>query len=190
MEKEKSRIIEEIGEKVKNCKKCPLWKTRTNPVIGAGNLDAELMFVGEAPGHNEDLLGRPFVGAAGKVLDELLGNIGLSRKDIYITNILKCRPPHNQDPNPDEIRACTPYLDKQIETIAPKTICTLGNFATKYVLTKFGFKSGSIGNVHGKVFHVKNLLIQTRIVPTYHPASVLYNPSVMDLLRKDFGNLR
>jgi len=144
-----------MNEEIKNCKRCNLWKTRNNIVIGEGSLNADIMFIGEAPGYYEDKQGRPFVGKAGKILDELLNSVELKREEIYITNILKCRPPGNRDPLPEEIKACTPYLDRQIEIIKPKKICTLGNFATNYIFSSFGLKPESIGKIHGKVFKAR-----------------------------------
>jgi len=179
-----------IGEEVRNCKKCGLWKTRKNPVVGEGSLHPKVMFVGEAPGLNEDIEGRPFVGRAGKILDELLESIGLERSEIYITNVLKCRPPGNRDPQPEEIRKCTPYLDRQISLLKPKIIVTLGNFATSYVLEKFGLKPENIGRVHGEVFEIRNLFLRTKAIPMYHPASALRNPSLIDTLSSDFWVLK
>ena len=135
-----------LYKEVAACERCPLAATRTRVVFGAGNADADLMFVGEAPGQQEDLQGLPFVGRAGKLLDELLAGVGLSRDEVFITNVLKSRPPGNRDPQPDEIEACRPYLDRQIELIEPSVICTLGNFATK-LLTR---SSRGITGVRGR----------------------------------------
>ena len=132
---EKDKKLEELKKEVILCQRCPLYKTRHLPVVGEGNHDAEVMFIGEAPGFNEDRTGHPFWGAAGKIFDELLTNIGLRREDVYICNVLKCRPPNNRNPKIEEIKACTPFLDRQIEIIQPKVICTLGNFSTKYIRT-------------------------------------------------------
>jgi DNA polymerase len=187
--KDKEEKISELSKEVKSCKKCELWKTRKNPVVGSGNLNSKIMFIGEAPGFNEDLQGKPFVGKAGKVLDELLASIGLKRKDVYIGNVLKCRPPNNRDPKPEEIQACTPYLDRQISIIEPKILVTLGNFSTSYVLEKFGFKPESIGKIHGKVFDTRNILGQ-RILPSYHPAVATYNPNTKIILMEDFRVLK
>jgi len=129
LEENKAHLLKELYEKVKDCKNCPLHRTRTNLVFGEGSPEATLMFVGEAPGKEEDLQGRPFVGAAGKLLRETIKNLGISEKKIYIANILKCRPPQNRDPKPEEIARCIPYLKKQIEIIKPRIICTLGKFA-------------------------------------------------------------
>ena len=181
--------IKQIGQDVTNCRRCGLWKTRNNPVAGEGVVTAKVMFIGEAPGYNEDMQGKPFVGKAGKIFDELLYSVGLERKEIYIANILKCRPPKNRDPLGDEIKACTSYLDKQIMAIKPKVIVTLGNFASSYVLEKFGFQAEKIGKIHGKIFRIKNLLFDARIIPLYHPAAAVYNPNMKDVLMQDFKSI-
>lgn len=181
--------IKQIEQDVANCKRCSLWKTRKNPVAGEGPVTAKVMFIGEAPGYNEDVQGRPFVGKAGKIFDELLHSVELERKKVYVTNILKCRPPNNRDPLWSEIRTCTPYLDKQIMAIKPKVIGTLGNFASSYVLEKFGITPEKIGKIHGKTFHIKNLLLETWIIPLYHPAAVVYNPNMKGVLMEDFTSI-
>ena len=164
---------------------CPLAETRTNLVFGAGNADADLMFVGEAPGRNEDEQGLPFVGRAGQLLEQLLVEIGLSRKDVFITNTLKCRPPNNRDPLPGELEVCTPYLFRQIALIEPKVICTLGNFATK-LLT--GRPTG-ITRAHG-VPVVRELGGRwVRVFPTFHPAAALRTPQLVQTMREDFAKL-
>jgi DNA polymerase len=154
-------------------------------VFGNGNADADLMFVGEAPGAQEDLQGLPFVGRAGKLLDELLAGIGLARGDVFVANVLKSRPPGNRDPQPDEIEACKPYLFKQVELIEPKVICTLGNFATK-LLTR---SSRGITSVRGKpqVHELGGRWV--RLYPLYHPAAALRTPRVLEELRADFAGL-
>jgi uracil-DNA glycosylase family 4 len=167
------------------CERCPLAEGRTNVVFGAGDADAELMFVGEAPGHHEDLQGLPFVGRAGKLLDELLEGVGLKRGDVWVCNVLKCRPPGNRDPQPDEVDSCKPYLMRQIELIEPKVVCTLGNFATR-LLTR---SSRGITSVHGRP-QVHELGGQTvRVLPLYHPAAALRTPRVLEELRADFERL-
>jgi DNA polymerase len=164
---------------------CPLIASRTKLVFGAGNADADLMFVGEAPGANEDLQGLPFVGRAGKLLDELLAEVGLARSDVFITNVLNCRPPGNRDPLPEEIELCKPYLFRKIELIEPKVICTLGNFATK-LLT--GSPMG-ITKVHGRPQRrdLGGRLVQ--LFPLFHPAAALRTEAVKQLLREDFAKL-
>ena len=182
----KESEMKAIAERISGCKRCGLYKTRTNPVVGEGSLKAKIMFIGEGPGFNEDVQGRPFVGRAGKFLDELLGSAGLLRKDVYIANILKDRPPNNRNPQPEEINACTPHLDRQIALINPETICPMGNFAAAYIMEKFGHKAEPIGKIHGKVFKVSNLILNSRIIPLYHPASAIYNPNMRVLLMEDF----
>ncbi len=177
--------LEKIEKEIKGCKKCPLYKTRKNAVPGEGGFQRRIMFVGEAPGRREDELGRPFVGAAGKFLDELLASIGLSRKDVYITNIVKCRPPGNRDPTDEEIKLCSPYLDRQIAVMKPRIICPLGRFSAKYILEKFGFEMDKISRVQGRVFEGEFL-----ILPMYHPAAALYHQDLKNELYKSFEVLK
>jgi uracil-DNA glycosylase family 4 len=181
-----------IAARVEACQRCALWRTRTNPVVGEGSLSARLMFIGEAPGYYEDQQGRPFVGKAGNVLDELLASIGLHRSEVYIANVLKCRPPGNRDPSPAEIAACTPYLDAQLEFIQPVVIVTLGNFSLAYIFEKFGLhaKKDKISKIHGKVFTVSSIAGVTTIVPLYHPAVATYNPGMKQALLEDVQLLR
>jgi DNA polymerase len=167
-----------------------LCKTRKNVVVGDGSLNAQIMLIGEAPGRHEDLEGRPFVGRAGKILDELLCSIHVKRSDVYIANILKCRPPNNRNPYDLEIKACTSYLDNQITLLKPKIIGALGNFSTTYILEKFGISSDKIGNIHGKVFPASNLFFATNIIPLYHPAAATYNPNMKDILMEDFKTIK
>jgi len=161
-------------------------------VVGEGSLSARLIFIGEAPGYSEDQQGRPFVGKAGKVLDELLASIGLHRSEVYIANVLKCRPPGNRDPLPAEIEACTPYLDAQLDLIQPQVIATLGNFSLTYIFEKFGLhaKKDKISKIHGKVCTVSSITGVTMIVPLYHPAVATYNPGMKQILLEDFQLLR
>ena len=182
----KQDLMETIMAEVKACRKCELWRSRRNPVPGEGSLDAVVMFIGEAPGYWEDLKGRPFVGAAGQFLDELLAKIGLARRDVYITNVLKSRPPENRDPQPSEIEACTPYLDRQIRIIHPKIIVTLGRHSMSYILSKIGFEIRGITGVHGRVYDGKLLGLKVTIVPTFHPAAALYNLKYKDAIERDF----
>ncbi|ACS34316.1 Uracil-DNA glycosylase [Thermococcus gammatolerans EJ3] len=186
----KEELMRKLEEKIRNCRKCPLGQLRTNAVPGSGSYDAKVMFVGEAPGYWEDQKGLPFVGRAGKVLDELLEGIGLSRDDVYITNIVKCRPPENRDPTEEEIRACSPYLDMQIDIIRPKVIVPLGRHSMGYLLRKFGFEPEPISKIHGKVFRANTLFGRIIIMPMYHPAAALYKPPLREELRKDFEKLR
>lgn len=164
---------------------CPLKEVRTKLVFGAGNADADVMFVGEAPGANEDLQGLPFVGRAGQLLDQLLGEIGIRRSDVFITNVICCRPPGNRDPLPEEIEACKPYLYRKIELIEPKVICTLGNFATK-LLT--GSPTG-ITRVHGRPQQREVAGRVLQLYPLFHPAAALRTDSVKQLLREDIARL-
>jgi len=174
-----------IAKDIKACTRCELYKTRTNPVVGTGSLSARIVFVGEAPGYYEDMKGEPFVGKAGKVLDELLASIGLQRNDVYIANVLKCRPPKNRNPLPEEIQACTPYLDAQLALIQPEIIATLGNFSLAYVFDKFGLPKDKISKIHGKVFTVSTIAGVQKIVPLYHPAVATYNPNMKGTLLDD-----
>lgn len=173
-----SALREQIGD----CRRCPLSETRHTLVFGVGDPHARLMFIGEAPGRNEDMRGEPFVGAAGKLLDELLASIGFDRSRVYIANVLKCRPPGNRDPQPGEIATCTPYLAEQIRLIAPQVIVTLGNFATRYMLDT----DRGISQLHGRLFDVDG----RRVVPIYHPAAALYSPDKRQVLFEDFLRLR
>lgn len=175
---------------IKQCRKCDLWKTRKNAVPGGENRNAEVLFIGEAPGYWEDVKGKPFVGKAGKVLDELLEYISLSREEIYITNILKCRPPNNRNPLQNEINTCTPYLDKQIELINPRIIATLGSFATSYILEKYDLKKGKISDIHGNMYTISSLIGITKIVPLYHPAAATYNPNMKTTMKEDFKTIQ
>ncbi len=157
----------------------PLFKDCTNIVVGAGNESADIMFVGEAPGRNEDLTGVPFCGAAGKNLDKLLESVGLKREEIYIANILKCRPPMNRDPSNEEIRAHTPWLLKQIKEMKPKVVCSLGNYATKFFLAGGNIeekgKMPGITSVHGKVRDIEIGGLKIKLIPLFHPAAIIYN---------------
>ena len=181
-----------IKEEVLKCEECGLCKGRINPVVGEGNLKAKIMFIGEAPGANEDETGRPFCGKAGKILDELLSKAGISREDIYISNILKCRPPRNRNPNQEEIKSCGSYLDRQITFINPKVICCLGNFSTAYIMKKFNLENRvkGISQIHGQVFIYKSTSGTLRIIPLYHPAVVTYNAKMFNVLEKDFCMLK
>lgn len=180
--------LKKIKEEVINCKKCPLYKERILPVIGEGNHNAKIMFVGEAPGLNEAKTGHPFCGAAGKILDELFDGIDIKREEVYITNLLKDRPPNNRDPQKEEIVACAPYLERQIEIIGPEIICPLGRHSMKFLMEKFGLgnKINPISKIHGQVFEASNLFQKAKIIPFYHPAAVIYNPNLKKVFKKDF----
>jgi DNA polymerase len=175
----------ELYHEVRNCQRCPLHRTRTQVVFGSGNADADLMFVGEAPGFHEDQQGKPFVGAAGKLLDKLLAEIGMAREDVFIANVLKSRPPGNRDPELEEIEACKPFLARQIELIEPRVICTLGNFSTK-LLTR---RRDGITRVHGQPQDHVISGLPIRIYPIYHPAAGLRSTSMLETLRQDFRQL-
>lgn len=174
-----------IGDRVKNCTRCRLHLTRKNAVPGDGNENTEIMFVGEAPGKNEDEVGRPFVGRAGQFLDFALAEAGLDRKDVFITNVVKCRPPGNRDPTDEEIESCSPYLDEQIEAIKPGVICTLGKFATGYILSSYGFEMEPISRIHGRIYAVPVAMM--KIIPMYHPAATIYNPSLKGQFLEDMA---
>lgn len=186
--KEINNQLKKIKDEVLSCQKCSLYKTRIYPVIGQGNHQAKIIFCGEAPGASEDRTGWPFCGQAGKILDELLKTAGIKREEIYICNILKCRPPNNQDPQKEEIEACTPYLKRQIEIIKPKIICPLGNYATVYLLEKYDLKDKiqGISKIHGQIFKAKAAFGPIKIIPFYHPAVVVYNQNMKETLKKDF----
>ena len=179
-----------VAGEIRICEKCALSETRNNAVPGSGNPHARIMFVGEAPGRNEDMRGEPFVGRAGEILNGLLDSVGLGRDEIFITNIVKCRPPKNRNPSPAEIHTCSPFLDRQIAAIRPEIIATLGNFASGYVLQKFGFEARPIGELHGRVFEVNTLTMHLEIVPLYHPAAAIYDPSKTEILKRDFMLLK
>jgi DNA polymerase len=182
---ERRELLKDVYEEARGCQRCPLHQTRTTVVFGAGNADAELMFVGEAPGANEDRMGLPFVGQAGKLLDRLLGDIGLERRDVFVANTLKCRPPDNRDPHPQEIEACQDYLRRQVGLIEPTVICTLGNFSTKLLR---GDSTG-ISRLHGRE-EVRNIGTRAvRLYPLFHPAAALYTPSMLETLRADFQRI-
>ena len=181
-----------IRDEVVGCKKCSLYKTRILPVVGQGSHQAKVVFVGEAPGANEDKTGVPFCGNSGKILDELFESIGYKKEDAYICNILKCRPPGNRDPLPAEKAACVPYLIKQIEAIKPKMICPMGNHAAAFLLAEFGLADEitGISKIHGRIFEAEASFGPLKIVSLYHPAVVVYNANTKDDLKKDFQILK
>jgi uracil-DNA glycosylase family 4 len=174
-----------FGEEVAGCTRCRLAQGRTQVVFGVGNPDADLLFVGEAPGFHEDQQGIPFVGQAGQLLTKLLAGIGLARDDVYIANVLKCRPPGNRDPAPDEIEACERHLFRQIELIQPRVVATLGNFATKLL----SGKPTGITRVHGQEQEVTLGGSRVLLYPLYHPAAALYTPAMLRVLEEDFRRL-
>ena len=181
---EKKAKLGELSKKVQSCQKCDLAKTRTNTVFGSGSASAKLVFVGEAPGYHEDQQGVPFVGKAGNLLDQLLKRIALTRKDVFIANVLKCRPPDNRDPLLEEINQCRSYLEQQISIIGPLAVITLGNFATKLLTGK----QDGISRVHG-IKQECPIYEKAFIYPVYHPAAALYTPGNMRALEQDFDRL-
>lgn len=173
--------LDELRVQVESCRRCPLCDGRTQTVFGVGNPHARVMFIGEAPGKNEDLQGEPFVGAAGHYLNELLGCAGLRREDVFIANVLKCRPPGNRDPRSEEIQTCTPFLREQTRTIDPEVLVTLGKFSTQFVLkTQVG-----ITRLHGRVQRAGKFLV----FPIFHPAAALYDGAKREALENDFVTL-
>lgn len=173
--------LNEIALQVEGCTKCALSEGRTNTVFGVGNPNARVMVIGEAPGKNEDLQGEPFVGAAGKYLDELLGYANLKREEIFIANILKCRPPGNRNPNPDEIEICTPYLREQVRAINPELLVTLGNFSTRFILkTEVG-----ITKLRGTLQQAGRF----KVFPIFHPAAAIYDQNKKETMKQDFTKL-
>jgi uracil-DNA glycosylase len=182
---ERAGALQAYAAQTSACTRCRLAEGRTQVVFGVGNPDAELMFVGEAPGFHEDKQGFPFVGQAGKLLDTLLAGIGLTREDVYIANVIKCRPPGNRDPAPDEIEACEGHLFRQIELIEPTVVATLGNFATKLL----SGKQTGITRVHGQEQETHIGGRQVILYPLYHPAAALYTPAMLQVLQEDFRGL-
>jgi DNA polymerase len=182
---ERAAALREHSEVVATCTTCALAQGRTQVVFGSGSPDADLMFVGEAPGFHEDQQGIPFVGQAGKLLDKLLAGIGMTRADVFVANVLKCRPPGNRDPLPEEIAACEPHLFRQIELIEPKLVATLGNFATKLL----SGKPIGITRVHGQPQEVTLGARSVSLYPIYHPAAALYTPSMLKVLEEDFARI-
>jgi uracil-DNA glycosylase len=187
---QKQQKIDKLRAQIAACTRCHLHETRTHTVPGEGSLEASIMFIGEAPGQKEDELGQPFVGRAGAVLDKLLASIGLKREDIYICNILKCRPPENRNPLPEEISACIGSLDLQIKLIDPAVIATLGKFATTYIFEKFQLPANNISAVAGKVFKVESAFGPKTIIPLFHPAVATYDGSKIERLLSDFKKLK
>ncbi|MDP2651305.1 MAG: uracil-DNA glycosylase [bacterium] len=188
MEDQRDELLRQIKDEVVGLSGSPLFIYRSEnkylPVIGEGSHFAKIMFVGEAPGENEAKTGRPFCGRAGKILDELLSSVVIDRKDVYVTNIVKDRPPGNRDPLPEEIDIYAPFLDRQVEIIGPKVVATLGRFSMEYVMRRYGLEEEikSIGTLHGKVLQTSNF----KLVPLYHPAAAIYNQALKATLLEDF----
>jgi len=172
--------LDRLAEQIRNCTRCLLHQGRTKAVPGEGPPDADIMFIGEGPGFHEDQQGRPFVGASGRFLEELLENIGLKREDVFITNVIKCRPPGNRDPLPEEIETCKPYLDRQIELIQPKLIVTLGRFSMARA-----FPKARISRVHGQPRKIDGIVYY----PMYHPAAALHQPSLRSVVVEDVNQI-
>lgn len=196
MSVKRTEQLKKIRDELLGATDAPLYEYRTEnnyfPVIGEGSHDAKIMFVGEAPGQNEAKSGRPFCGRAGKILDELLASINVPREDVYITNIVKDRPPGNRDPSPDEIAYYSSFLDRQIEIIQPKVVATLGRFSMEYILKKFQLHQyfAPISKIHGQIFETKTNYGTIKVIPLYHPAATIYNQSLKDELKKDFKILK
>lgn len=180
--------LEALRREVEDCKKCPLWRTRRKPVFGEGLPDAAIMVVGLGPGRQEDLQGRPFVGAAGKLLDRLLEEAGLRRDMLYITNVVKCFLPENRASR-EQVNACGRYLDEQIELIQPKAIIALGNVATDYLFRKFGLKPEPMERIRGRIYEASAPILVAKLVAMYHPASALRNPALRNRLINDWREL-
>lgn len=187
--------LRQIRDEVWNLKESPLYQYRKKnnyyPVLGEGSHQAKIMFIGEAPGQNEAKTGRPFCGAAGKILDALLKSISIPRENVYITNIVKDRPPGNRDPKPEEIELYSPFLLRQINIIQPEIIATLGRFSMRYIMEQFGLndKLEPISQIHGKAFKTKSSYDEIKIIPLYHPAVATYNPNMFAELKEDFKQL-
>lgn len=196
MADDRAAQLAKIADEIHHLTQSPLYEYRKknnySPVIGEGSLESHIMFVGEAPGGQEAKTGRPFVGSAGRVLDELLASIGLERENVYITNVVKDRPPDNRDPTPEEVGIYAPFLVRQIEIIRPNLIVTLGRFAMDFSLQEFNApeKGGKIGDLHGKVLDAQAPYGHVSLVPLYHPAAAFYNEYLKETLREDFQVLR
>lgn len=193
---ERFEALKKIKDEIVALKESPLYKFRIEnknfPVIGEGSHFAKIMFIGEAPGKNEALTGKPFCGASGKILDQLLESVGIKREDVYVTNIVKDRPPENRDPSPSEIEIYGPFLDRQIDIIQPRIIATLGRFSMDYIMRKFDltFELEPISKIHGKSFEAEASYGKIKIIPFYHPAVAVYNAGTKDSLKHDFQILK
>ncbi len=188
MSQKNEKILNKLEAEINICEKCPLFETRINAVPGIGSATSGIVFIGEAPGAKEDKMGEPFVGAAGKFLDEMLGEINLKRRSVFITNVVKCRPPNNRDPLPKEVEICTEnYLWNQLEVLNPKVIITLG----RHAMHRFIPADKKISEVHGMLFDLKSPKTDRsfKILPLYHPAAALYNGSMREVLKKDFKKI-
>ncbi|NWG10413.1 uracil-DNA glycosylase [Candidatus Bathyarchaeota archaeon] len=186
----KNELLDAIAAEVIVCPKCRLSKSRKNAVPGEGSPDSLIMFIGEAPGYWEDMKGKPFVGAAGRFLTVLIAEVGFSRSDVFITNVVRCRPPKNREPLPDEIETCTPYLNRQIKLIKPKFIVTLGNQSTAYIFSQANLPFSGITQARGKFCEASLLGIKITVFPTFHPAAALYSAKYKEQITKDFQLLK
>jgi uracil-DNA glycosylase family 4 len=180
-----AELLESLRRQVEGCTRCPLHDSRTQVVFGSGNPAADLFFVGEAPGAEEDRSGVPFVGRSGRLLERMLETIGISRQEVFISNVVKCRPPENRDPSSLEIETCSPYLERQIELVEPRVICSLGNFATRLLS---GEKRG-ITQIHGVPRKIKIGSLETTLFPLFHPAAALRSPAYASGLQEDFARI-
>jgi len=178
--------VRTLNREIVGCTRCRLALTRTHAVPGEGPPGSRLFFIGEAPGKNEDLTGRPFVGRAGAILDDLLSSIGLERSSVFITSILKCRPPENRNPGKDEIAACAGYLCRQIDLFSPELIVPMGRLASAWIFSRFDIPSAPISSIHGKLFHAVTPRQKLLIIPVYHPAAMTHNPLLKGALFEDF----
>ncbi|MCW4049181.1 MAG: uracil-DNA glycosylase [Candidatus Bathyarchaeota archaeon] len=181
--------MERLRGDAAQCTRCSLCETRINVVVGSGNLDSDIVLVGEAPGRKEDESGLPFVGSAGKLLDELLGGAGLDRADICIMNIIKCRPPKNRRPKKAEVRACESYLENQLKIMKPRIVAPMGNSALAYFFDRFNLGKAVVGDVHGERYVIEAPWGEITMIPLYHPAAAIYNRSLMDELKEDMKKI-
>lgn len=188
-DKSKTEQMNEITAEIRSCLNCALGETRKNLVVGSGSLDAAIVLVGEAPGRKEDESGLPFVGSAGKLLDGLLESAGLRREDIFIANILKCRPPGNRRPKKHEVEACEGYLVRQLEIIKPKVVAPMGNSAFAYFQSRYDIGEEVIGDAHGKAYEITTPWGRVKLVPLYHPAAAIYRRHLLGDLEKDMKKL-
>jgi DNA polymerase len=182
--------MENLKADIRACSSCQLCVYSTNQIIGNGSLRSKIVFIGEAPGKEEDVLGEPFVGSAGKLLNQVLEKTGFSRKNVYVTNLIRCRPPKNRKPMKNELDACSKYLERELDFIRPKIIAPLGNTALYAIMRKLGLKPSKIGDIHGKIFETKFPWGNVMIIPLYHPAAALYNKNLLELIEEDFKKLK
>ncbi|MBN2334981.1 uracil-DNA glycosylase [Candidatus Bathyarchaeota archaeon] len=181
--------MDRVREEASACTRCPLWENRANAVVGSGNLDSPLVLVGEAPGRKEDESGLPFVGSAGKLLDRLLGEAGLTREDVFITNIVKCRPPKNRRPKKGEVDACERFIAEQLDIIRPRVVAPMGNSSINYFFEKHGLGKAVVGDVHGVEHEIEAGWGVFKLVPLYHPAAAIYTRRLVEELERDMKRL-